>query len=150
MPASYRIDREHGVVLSRAWGVLAADEVVAHYRDLASDADFDPGFVQLIDLRNVERIEMSFAAVRSLAERPVFAAGQRRAIVVSTTEQFGVARMYGSLCAFAGEVVDVFRKLETAAWWLGIPDCAVRSDDPPAERADAEAPELPRDPAGRP
>ena len=150
MPASYRIDRVHGVVLSRGWGVLAADEVVAHYRDLASDPDFDPGFVQLIDLRNVERIDMSFAAVRSVAERPVFAAGQRRAILVSNTEQFGVARMYGSLCAFEGEVVDVFRELEAAARWLGIPAGAVRGDDPPTERADTAVPELPRDPAGRP
>lgn len=150
MPISFRIDRAHGVVLSRAWGEVLLADAHEHHRRLAADPDFDPSFVQLVDVRDVTRVDGSAGAVRSIAQRPVFAPGTRRAFVVSTTEQYGIARMYASLCAFEGEVVEVFRKWETATWWLGLPDDIGLHDDERHARHDRRSSEGVGDEEGHP
>ena len=65
---------------------------------LRSDPDFRPDFDQLVDLSGATGEMLSSEAVRGLArERPLFASGARRAIVVGGDLGFGLARMFQTL-----------------------------------------------------
>lgn len=79
MSTAYEIDQRAGLVRSRAWGKLTSHESVDHYRRLAGEADFAPGFRQLCALREVTDLEMTSDAIRSLALTRTFASGARRA-----------------------------------------------------------------------
>ena len=41
MPGSYLIDVANGIVFTRAWGVLADDEIIAHAQTLRADPRFN-------------------------------------------------------------------------------------------------------------
>jgi hypothetical protein len=118
MPITYTIDRDHGVVLSRAWDVLTYAELREHYFRLAADPDFDPGFCQLADNRQVHRVDMTAQTLRQLAGITIFAEGRPRALVVSAESDYGLARMYAIFSETAGQKVAVFREWADALQWL--------------------------------
>jgi hypothetical protein len=118
MPISYTIDRDHGIVFSRAWDVLTYPELREHYFRLAADPDFDPDFCQLADNRQVRRVEMTAQTLRQLAGITIFTEGRPRALVVPTETDYGLARMYAIFCETAGQNVAVFREWTDALQWL--------------------------------
>lgn len=120
MPASHRIDREQGVVLSRLWGILTVAEIDEHRRAIRADPDFAPDLRYIVDLRQVTVLAYPSAKVRQIAATQHFRGEQRRAIVASSDEQYGVARMFATFAALEGEVVEVFRDWAPAAEWLGL------------------------------
>ncbi len=73
--------------------------------------------------------------MRHVAATPSFRGEQRRAIVASTDEQFGVARMFATFAALEGEVIEVFREWAPAVDWLGLTGELARD---PAEVVTAE------------
>lgn len=121
MPADFRIEREHRLVRTRAWGVLTDAETRAHYVDIARNPAFEKGFSLLCDLRGVTHIEAASHTLRDLARFSTFARGTRRAFVVSQDEHFGLARMLQAFCELEGAEVGVFRSLPEAHAWLGLP-----------------------------
>ena len=120
MPATHRIDREQGVVLSRLWGILTGAEIDEHRRAIRDDPDFAPDLRYIVDLRLVTVLACPSAKVRQIAGAQHFRGGQRRAIVASSDEQFGVARMFATFAALEGEVIEVFRDWAPAVDWLGL------------------------------
>jgi hypothetical protein len=124
MPTSYEIDPTRSLVVSRAWGLLTDAEVGDHYRDLRADPGFNPAFRQLADLREVTGISASAATIDDVAHWRVFAPGARRAFVVATPVQFGMARMFGTYAEAVEQVVEVFWDPREAERWLGLPDGA--------------------------
>jgi hypothetical protein len=121
MPADFRIEREHRLVRTRAWGILTDAETRAHYHEIARDPAFHPTFSLLCDLRGVTHIEASRHTLRDLARFSTFARGTRRAFVVTHDEHFGLARMLQAYCELEGAEVGVFRSLSEAHRWLGLP-----------------------------
>lgn len=138
MPATYAIDPQRRLVLSRAWGTLTSAEVADHYRALATDPEFDPSFSQLADLTEVERVDMSPASVRREALEVVFGPRALRAFVVETGEQEATARLYGLFGKYVGQNVRVFTGIGEAERWLGLTPAEARpplAQRPPEPRA---------------
>ena len=120
MPFSYQLDPSRHMVLSRAWGVLIDEDIEAHYARLAADPGFDPSFRQLCNLMDVTRIDTSAEALRRLAQRSIFSAGTRRALVAAQDAHYGLSRMFKVFCEIEGSLVEVFRDTASAEAWLEL------------------------------
>ena len=120
MPGSYVLDISLRLVLSRAWGVLTAEELLAHASALGKDPRFEPDFNQLSDLRDVRGVALASPDIRDLARLNPFGAGARRAIVSATDEVFGLSRMYEMVRDQPSDEIIVFRDLPPALEWLGL------------------------------
>jgi hypothetical protein len=119
MPAFYKIDKEHRVVLSTASGVFDLAAALAHQDQLLADPDFDPSYSQLIDYSHVTEVKIDANDIRKLAERSVFWPCSRRAIYVTRDIEYGFARMFEMLRENAGEKgIRVFRNLDDALAWI--------------------------------
>jgi hypothetical protein len=119
MPAFYKIDKEHRLVISTGSGVFDLATALAHQDQLIRDPDFDPTYCQLFDLTQVTKVQISAEDIRKLAERSVFWRCSRRAILVAHDLEFGFARMFEMLRENAGEKgIKVFRKLDEALEWI--------------------------------
>jgi hypothetical protein len=122
MPASYHIDKARGLVVSTASGFLTAADILAHQRRLLGDPDFDPACSQIVDCTAVTGIDLSADEVRAVAATTIFSAHSRRAVLVSTDEQFGFASMFKMIREAQGEHgIRVFRDRAEAMRWA-IPD----------------------------
>ena len=121
MTASYRIDTSLGVVFTTADGVLTAEDVERHRETLRQDPDFDPGFNQLIDLRDVVEFGISAGDIAKVSRnQKLFGKGSRRAIVTATDLSFGLARMFEMHTDVDSGEVRVFRDVAEARRWLGL------------------------------
>jgi len=119
MPAFYKIDKEHRVVLSTASGIFDLTAALAHQDQLLADPDFDPSYSQLLDYSHVTDVRIDTNDVRKLAERSVFWPCSRRAIYVTRDIEYGFARMFEMLRENAGEKgIRVFRNLDEALTWI--------------------------------
>ncbi len=120
MPVTYQIDAERSLVRSRAWGVLTGEEIHAHYRRLFADPGFTPAYRQLVDLREVTRVEVARDRIREIAADFAFSPDSRRAYVASADVAFGTARMLEAYVELAGGQIEVFREMRAAEEWLGV------------------------------
>ena len=118
MPVTYTIDAARRLVLSRAHGLVTAEDFIEHGKRLGQDPAFEPGFSQLLDCSEVVRIELSTDALRGMAQFRLFGPGSRRAVVAPRDLHYGLARMYELLRGDAPERMQVFRTLEDAQLWL--------------------------------
>jgi hypothetical protein len=119
MPAFYKIDKEHRMVLSTASGVFDLAAALAHQDQLLADPDFDPSYSQLLDYSHVTDVRIDANDVRKLAERSVFWPCSRRAMYVTRDIEYGFARMFEMLRENAGEKgIRVFRNLDDALTWI--------------------------------
>ena len=121
MPASYQIDKSLGVVFSVGSGVVTDAEMLRHQEQLRHDPDFQPTFSQLLDFNAMIEAQISAAAIQRLAGAGFFAKGARRAIVVNSDVAFGLARMFQMHSDHSGEQIEIFRDLDKARQWLGLP-----------------------------
>lgn len=123
MPADYRIDRQRGVVLSRAWGILTDGDLLDHQQRLRSDPHFTPSLNQLFEFQDVVEIRVTAGGIRLLADRNPFGQGSRRAFTVLATAMFGLLRMFEILTSEHPDDLRVqFNNVQGAREWLGIPE----------------------------
>ena len=122
MPAAYTVDLTRSLVLSRGWGVLTDRELLAHVHALTIDSRFAPHFRQLVDLRDVMDVQFTASTIREMARLNPFGAGARRALVVTSDEIFGMARIYQLMTDESPNELQIFRKADYALQWLGIAD----------------------------
>jgi len=119
MPATYEIDKQRRLVISTCLDPLTLAEGLAHQEKLLKDPDFDPSFSQLLDCTRVTFSGFAANDIRKLAERNIFSARSRRAIVVSSNLDYGFGRMFEMLRDSAGENgIRIFRDLDEAVDWL--------------------------------
>jgi hypothetical protein len=121
VPAAYTIDTSRCLVLSRGWGVLTGEDLLSHVQALAADPRFVPTFHQLVELRDVTGALPTAAAIRQLVLHNPFREGSRRAVVVGSDLAYGLARMYEMMRANSPDLLEVFRDMDLALEWLGIP-----------------------------
>jgi hypothetical protein len=122
MPIEYAIDPERRLVQTLAWGTLTIDEILAVRERMRSDPKFDPMFHELMDLTATDAVAFSAEQIRRLASGSILAPGVRRAFVVSSTSNYGLARMFEAYAATNSQFVSVFRDLGAAQAWLdGMP-----------------------------
>ena len=118
MPASYAIDTDRRLVLSRIWGTATEDEIRDHGQRLRNDPKFRPDFRQLLDMSELTEILVGSDMVRNAARNQFFSPGVRRALVASTDAAFGMARMYAIASENVGQTIKVFRDMNKAEAWL--------------------------------
>jgi len=119
MKAGIEVDVEHRLVFTYATNPLTYDQVMDHREELGRQDGFQPDFDQNISFLDVTDVRLSAEEVRKLAGQPVFSSASRRALVASTDEMFGLARMFGVHRELAGASnVRVFRNLRQAAEWM--------------------------------
>ena len=119
MPAFYKIDKERRLVLSTASGVFTLADAVSHMDKLSKDPDFDSRFSQISDFTHVSRVELSGDEIRRLAQRTIFSAHSRRALIAPNETVFGIGRMFEILRGLEGEKgIRIFYTLDEAPEWV--------------------------------
>ncbi len=122
MPTEFAIDREHGLVISRGTGVFRHADFLDHMARLGRCPDFRPEFNQLVDCRGFDAVKLTAGDLQDLGERSIFAASAKRAFVVASQVQYGLGRMFAAYRELkSGQTTMVFRTLEEAVRWLGLP-----------------------------
>ena len=125
-PIEFSYDRERGIRTAVFRGVVGDHELLSAYEELLRDPDYAPDAHDLVDLRPVERFEVSAEALRRLVDmfRPIDRLGYRTrlAIVAGSDHAYGMARMYELLRGDdVPEEIEVFRDMDAALRWLGSP-----------------------------
>jgi hypothetical protein len=119
MPATYEIDKERRLVISSATGPFLMADGLGHQERLRKDPDFDPTYSQLMDFTAVTEFKIGVDEVQALAQRGLFSAASRRAIVVPNDLGYGLARMFEMFRENAGEFgIRVFRDRAEAVEWV--------------------------------
>ena len=121
MPASYTIDTDRKLVVSRIWGAATEDEIFDHGQRLRNDPDFRPDFRQLVDMSELTELRVGSAVIREASRNQFFSPGVRRAVVANSEAAFGMARMYAIQSESAGQTIEVFRDMNAAEAWLNRP-----------------------------
>lgn len=125
MPISYSIDKNLGAVFTTASGRLTEEELLADKQKLTADPDFSPGLVELSDIRAVTDLAITPEGVARMVmqdEEDADKLGSHKlAIVVSKEVAFGLGRMYESMTQNNMPNVQIFREMEEARDWLGLP-----------------------------
>jgi hypothetical protein len=119
VPATYLIDLERKLVISRAWGAMTDSDVREHQRNLRTDPRFDPTYRQLVDMSGITEDLVGIETKREISSDQIFAPGVRRAWVASPDYSFGMARMYAIAAERQGQTIGVFRTRSEAEEWLG-------------------------------
>jgi hypothetical protein len=101
MPFDIELRPAERTVYTRVSGALTDAELLGHMARIAAlfrDGTLDGDWAQIVDFTQVEHVDgISSAGVRRAAEGHPWPQYAVRGFVVSTDEQFGLARMYQSL-----------------------------------------------------
>lgn len=119
MPAWYKIDRKHKLVLSTGSGVVSAADLLAAQKKLSADPDFEPGFSHLVDFTHVKKLDVNENEIPGLAGGTPFSQSSRRAILVGTDSAHELSEMFRTLRETMGDRgTRTFRTLDEALDWL--------------------------------
>jgi hypothetical protein len=123
MAATFRIDTERGVVLTKMEGVVTDDELLVIQRELRDDPRFRPDLNTLVDATEVTVAKLTANGLREAGQASPFGAGSRRALVAQAGGVvYGMARMFEMLADLEPVTTRVFDNLAEAKAWLGLPD----------------------------
>ena len=118
MSLNVTVDVARGLIVTRATGVLTFEDVLSARAQAQANPNFNAGYNDLFDLREVTEIRISGAEMARIAATSVLARGVCRAFVVTTQVQYGMARMFSGLAEPHDQNVFVFRDLAVAEAWL--------------------------------
>jgi hypothetical protein len=121
MPLEYRIEVSLRTVFTTPFGAITDPDLREHVENLRNHPEFESDFNQLFDARDVTSVELSGACVREIATARLFGEGSLRAFVVTADVAFGMARMFEMLRGDALDEIRVFRNIDDARAWLGLP-----------------------------
>ena len=127
MPTEHVYDERTRMMNTRIWGTVTDADILALAESIASNPRVEPGMREMIDLREVERAEVTRQVLQSVAAIDLALAekfrGNRTAIVAVRDAHYGLARMYALLMEAAGAPtqVRVFRDIDMAKSWLQEP-----------------------------
>ena len=101
--------------------------VSCFYKGFFEDPRFDKTFNLLVDLRQTESTERSPAALRKFADFSLNFYGRspvrtKIAVVAPKDLSFGLARMYEAYSDNVPSDFVVFRAVDAALAWLGLPE----------------------------
>ena len=125
MPISYSIDRDLGVVFTTSTGRLTDDDILENKRKLTADPEYSSQLVELSDVRSVTELAVTPEGVARMVSKDAEDAdkldGYKLAIVVSKEVAFGLGRMYETMTQENMPGVGIFRDMNEAREWLGLP-----------------------------
>jgi hypothetical protein len=123
-PIEFSYDVESRIRTATFRGVVGDRDLLTAYEELLRDPDYAPEAHDLVDLRRVERFEVTTEALRRLIDmfRPIDRLGHRTrlAIVAGSDHAYGMGRMYEMMRGDdVPEEIEVFRDMDAALRWLG-------------------------------
>jgi hypothetical protein len=133
MPIEFRAIPEHKLIIMTHEGPVSDEEFLESYRSYYESDRFDPTASMLVDLRRAdsalrtpETLEhfAQFVGTK-LAGAP---ARPKVAVVAPADVSFGLARMYEAFASSIEWDFVVFRALDAALAWLGVPDSVLAED----------------------
>ena len=126
MPAFYKIDKEHKLVMSAGSGVFTREDLLGNQERLLKDPEFDPTFSQMSDFTQITEVDVTPEDVRLAARNSIFSPQSRRALLVKDDLQFDLARMFEIHHELNGEKgIRVFRNIDEALDWVFAKDPVV-------------------------
>jgi hypothetical protein len=120
MPGSYSVDKEQKLLRCTFWGRVTGAEGAKMQQEFMRDAEFRPDFNQIIDLTAVTDVAAQPAELRAMAIKAPFKQGSRRAVLVKSKVEYGVARMFQTYREIAGggDEMRIFKDRDEALQWL--------------------------------
>ena len=110
------------MVISRGTGEFTYADYMDHLSRIKADPRYNPDFNEIVDCRMFSHLDLSGQQISDLAGRSAFGRDTRRAFVVASELQFGLARMFATYRQMnGGQEVMVFRDMPSAISWLGLP-----------------------------
>ena len=122
MALTFKIEPEQRAIFCFFEGVVSPDKLYGYVEQIRHHPAFEPDFVALIEVNNLEVEDFSFgnlAALKNWYART--GPAPKIAIVVTKMLHFGIGRMFEQLTADAGFEFRVFRNPCDARAWLGLP-----------------------------
>lgn len=121
MPITYQIDPVRRWLDVKVCGTITMEESSEHMRRMFADPDYNDDLCGIIDCREMTNV-LHVTEIRGLADiqvaRPGPAWRSRRAVVVSSPDQYGTARVF-TVFAESGPVeFSVFYNMEEALKWV--------------------------------
>jgi hypothetical protein len=134
MPITYRTHPEHNLVILEQTGRISDEEFLAFYKRFYQIDRSFASMNHLVDLREADSSPRTSDVLHQFAGfmQSSFEGLNTRpkvAVVASKDLSFGLARMYE---AFADSIpwdFTVFRTIEAALIWLGLPEDLLNGDD---------------------
>src|SRR5262249_33954619 len=121
MPVRFVILKPYNVIYLHFEGEITLVELLQLRAAVAADPDFKPSLAEMIDLRTANLKNLSIGDIRLMAISTLFEPGARRALIAPTDVQFVWAQLFGDFVGSPGQNVQVFRTVEEACEWLGVP-----------------------------
>lgn len=117
---TYRIDPDRRLVVVTYIGAVTLDDIRTSQQMARADPAFDPGFAVLMDGLHADFSALSAEDLAKIARTTPSVRGGRRAIVVNTQLNYGLARMFSSISEAQGHGFPfaLFDNLEDALRWL--------------------------------
>ncbi len=117
----YSIHIAEHLIYMRLGKILTAADIQKYTAALRHDPHFDPTFAEIVDLRKVERMQISPAEAIDLADHAdPFAMTSRRAFVTASDLQVNFARMHQMLRS-PSDKFGIFDSVEKAEQWVRSP-----------------------------
>ncbi len=124
MPYILKSEDALGCIFIRWCGTFSNVEGAAHYREIAGYESFQQGSNLFHDVRLVD-VDVPVSQIQSMAKAasPKMTATLVRKVAILTSSDlgFGMMRMLVLMRERPGLVLKVFRDLEEAKAWLGLP-----------------------------
>ncbi len=124
MPYILKSEDALGCIFIRWRGTFSYDEGAAHYREIAGYESFQQGSNLFHDVRLVD-VDVPESEIHSVATAasPKMNANIVRKVAILTSSDlgFGMMRMLALMRERPGLALNVFRDLEEAKAWLGLP-----------------------------
>ena len=120
MPVESLIQSERSIVRTALTGTVTISELLEFCGRIAADPQFKPHFSHLVEVAEGATRNLAYDTLAAVRSVDPFSASSRRAIVVACDVDYGISRMYASLCE--GEDVQIFRSMDDAITYLGLPN----------------------------
>ncbi|MBW1883901.1 MAG: hypothetical protein JRG94_05715 [Deltaproteobacteria bacterium] len=113
------------LVVTTFSGGVSDDEILSYYRDLYESPEWEPGYHEFVDLRDVDMSRVSTDCLKDLTllvqgymKSPED--GSKSAVLAPDDLPFALARFYESASEDSPEQVHVFRNKHEALSWLDV------------------------------
>jgi hypothetical protein len=134
MPITYRTHPEHNLITLEHTGKIPDEEFLAFYKRLYQSDRSLASMNHLVDLREADSSPRSSDVLHQFADfmKSSFESLTTRpkvAVVAPRDLSFGLARMYEALADAVPWDFTVFRAIDEALTWLGLPEDLLNGDD---------------------
>ncbi len=121
--ARFTVDSALQLVMVRFGKTVSAGDIERYAAQLRESPSFRPGFSEIADLRDVEKLDLKAEEFIRLADKvDPFSFESKRAFVVGNSVQAHAPRMHKILRTQRG--FEIFHSLEEAEQWISSPELA--------------------------